>query len=113
MHKAGPGQHCRDLRTEGDGNGSNWSESWHLEFATHSGSGCLPFEVFRSLSFPSAFVCAGVLYTWIPPFACADSVGLESENKLSERELFEDYWPAIGRMDGFKLWTGLKSPCTV
>ena len=34
----------------------NWFklESWHLEFATHSG--CLPFEAFKSLGFPSAFV---------------------------------------------------------
>jgi hypothetical protein len=38
------------------GNEMNWFklESWHLEFATHSG--CLPFEAFRSLGFPSAFV---------------------------------------------------------
>jgi len=63
-----------------------------------------------------ALLCRGALYV--------DSLCLCRFSWTRKREqtiwkgivwAFEDYRPAeaIGRMDGFKLWTGLKSSCTV
>jgi hypothetical protein len=102
------GQHCQNWGMGGTGlNSSHGTLSSPLIRVA-----CLlrPLEVWAELS-----ECFAALYTWIP-FAWADSVGLESESELSEREIFvlRTTGREIRRVDGWiQTLDCLESACTV
>jgi hypothetical protein len=82
-------------------------ESWHLEFATHSG--CLPFEaLFRNLSFPSTS-CSYALYvdSLYSGGRFSWSSQKVSANSLKEHCLMRSGYSKFG----FKLYTSIESSC--